>query len=58
MGVHNDLRTPDEVLCDMIADGDDSNEMWVRIAARLQRPVHSCRNRFKAIEKQMGWQTQ
>lgn len=51
-----DLRTADQILMDMVADGDDSVAMWVRIADRLEWSVPSTKARFEVLRRQLGWQ--
>jgi hypothetical protein len=54
VGLNKDTRTRDEIICDMLADEKDFEE----IAFRLQVPELSVRARFEVLKGQLGWQAQ
>lgn len=52
MGVHQDFRTVDDIICDMLAD----EKSFEEIAFRLRMPETSVRARFEVIRGRFGWQ--
>jgi hypothetical protein len=51
VGVHRDVRTTDEIICDMVSE----DKPFEDIAFRLQLSVPSVRARFEVIKARMGW---
>jgi tetrahydromethanopterin S-methyltransferase subunit G len=52
MGMHRDVRTTDEIICDMLADDYD----FETIAKRLMTTVQHVEARFKVICGKVGRQ--
>lgn len=52
MGVHRKIRTPDEIMCDMLADG----ESFEDIARRLLVSPYAVEARFRVICAKLGSQ--
>lgn len=51
MGIHKDLRTRDEIICDMVAD----DRPFEEIAYKLREGEASVRARWQVIKQSMGW---
>lgn len=52
MNAWRDLRTPDQIMGDMLAD----EQSFEQIAARLGWNVNTVRARFHTMRQELGWQ--